>query len=121
MLPSGAWRTSATLSATCTGRRRRAFGVPVLMSGACLRGRAALIEGAEGRSLAGEAREERRRLPAFAMLAVECRHALVDLLQPDGVGVEHRAAPEAGEAVAGQVDDVDVRGAGREALFENLR
>ena len=49
------------------------------------------------------------------------RHAVVDLLQADAVGVEHRAAAPGREAVAGQVDDVDVGGAQREALLEDAR
>ena len=42
------------------------------------------------------------------MLFLELADAVVDLLQADRVGVEHRAAAEGGEAVAVDVHDVDI-------------
>src|SRR5687768_12125245 len=120
MLPSGACRTSAWLSAMLTGRTRRALGVPVLMSGAARLGGAALVESAERGALAREPFEQWGRGPARAVLAVERRHPLVHRVQAHRVGVEHRSAAEAGEAVAGEVDDVDVGGAQRVALVEDL-
>src|SRR6187455_1057129 len=104
MVPSGAWRTSATLSAILTGRTRRVAGVwldvPLLISGVSRRSRAALVPRAEGGALARQALEQRRRRPALAVLLVEGGHALVDLLQADRVGVEHRPAAVARKAVS---------------------
>src|SRR5690349_629088 len=121
MLPSARWRTSATLSAMWTARTRRA-GAPLLMSALGPGGRgAALVPRAEGGALAREALEQRRRRPPRAVLLVEGGHAFVHLLQADRVGVEHRPAAIAREAVAREVDDVDVGGAQRVAFFQDLR
>jgi len=46
---------------------------------------------------------------------------VVHLAQPDTIRVEHRTAPPAGEAVAVDVDDVDVRRAQRSAVLEHAR
>src|SRR5512135_1263371 len=69
----------------------------------------------------GELDQQRRGLPHLSLVALL---ELIDrgehLGQADGVGVEHRAAAVGGEAVAGQVDHVDVRGAQRDAFLEDV-
>src|SRR5689334_9547687 len=123
MLPSGAWRACTTLLATLTGRTRLVADVPgvaLLISGLGPRGGAALIPRPERGAFARQPLEQRRRLPSLAVLFVEGGHAVVHLLQADGVGVEHRPAAVAREPVAGEVDHVDVGGAQRVAFLEDL-
>src|SRR5688572_4443738 len=45
--------------------------------------------------------------------------ALVDLGQPDGVCIEHRAAAIRRKAVTGEIDDIDVGSTGGNAFFED--
>ena len=53
--------------------------------------------------------EQRRRRPAIAELAMERDDASCTIAEAGAIRVEHRAAAPGGEAVAIQVDDVDVR------------
>src|SRR5712692_11602126 len=71
-------------------------------------------------ALARELLQERRRAPEVAVRAVEALHIREHPIEPDRVGVEHRPAAPSREAVAGDVDDVDVGGAQRDALLEQL-
>src|ERR1700722_15655572 len=48
-----------------------------------------------------------------------CADTIVNVLQSDGVGVPHRASPIGGEAVAGDVDYVDVGGTKGVVFFED--
>src|SRR3984885_11430876 len=70
--------------------------------------------------LAYQTLEQPGRLPVHRpeQLAV-FEHAVMHGLQPDGVGVEHRAAAVARKAVSGGPDDVDVAGTQRHALLEH--
>src|SRR5207249_5404154 len=64
--------------------------------------------------------QQRRRLPELAVLALELADARVDLVQAHRIGIEHRAAAPSWETVAVHVDQVDVGGALRDALLEDL-
>src|SRR5690242_9634242 len=65
--------------------------------------------------------EQRRGRPQLAVLPLELANAIVDLLQAYGIGVPHRTATECREAVAVQVNNVDVHGAQSVALFKDAR
>src|SRR5215471_1714286 len=78
-----------------------------------------LIEVRELLSFFGELLEQRRRLPPIAMLFVELRDAVVNLLEADSIGIPHWPAAVRREAVAVDIDDVDIDGAQRVTLFEN--
>src|SRR5947209_20572929 len=83
-----------------------------------------LFESVERLAFRGERGEERRRLLESrigARIPREPVHRADDVVETDGVRVEHRSAAERREAVAGQVDDVDVGGALRDPLLEDLR
>ena len=67
------------------------------------------VQLAERAPVGGKLREQRRRTPALAVITMEPRHLLEDIRQPEPVGVEHRAAAPGREAVAVDVDHVDVR------------
>src|SRR6185503_14625684 len=63
----------------------------------------------EGLSFLGEAYQQWRRLPLRALVALlEFLDRGEHLVEPDGIGVEHRPAAVRREAVAGEVDHVDV-------------
>src|SRR4030095_5125157 len=71
-----------------------------------------------------EAREQWRRHPEVAVGARDrCEFAQParDVVQPQHVGVEHRPTAIARKAVAGEVDDVDVGCAQRNALLQDPR
>src|SRR6185295_18938938 len=72
-------------------------------------------------ALARQALQQRRRLPQLAVLLLEGADVVVHRRRPHRVRIEHGAAPMNREAVAIDVDDVDVRGAEREALLEDPR
>ncbi len=61
------------------------------------------------------------RLPEFAVLFVESFNAVEDFSQTNRVGVPHWPAAMGGEAVAVQVDDVDVARAEGVAFLKNAR
>src|ERR1051325_5918375 len=70
----------------------------------------------------GEFDEQRRGLPHRALVSLlELFDRGEHLLQAHGVGIEHRPAAVGREAVAGEVDHVDVGGAQRDAFVEDLR
>src|SRR6185436_16358134 len=61
--------------------------------------------------------EKGRRLPDGPLVSsLKLLDRIQDVLQADRVGIEHRPAAVGREAVAGQVDHVDVGGAQRDAL-----
>src|SRR5215470_6781490 len=68
----------------------------------------------------GDPREQRRRLPELAVLAVELAHGVVDPAGADGVRVIHRPAAPAREAEAVEPHHVDVARAQRDAFVEDL-
>src|SRR5690349_3817162 len=69
-----------------------------------------------------EFHEKRRRFPDGPLIAIgKGFDPAQDLVQPDGIRVEHRPAAVGREAVAGEVNHVDVRGAQRDAFLEDLR
>jgi hypothetical protein len=55
------------------------------------------------------------------MFGVQPLHRSTDRWQPDAVGHEHGATLRGREAVAGEVDHVDVAGAKRNAFFKQSR
>jgi hypothetical protein len=75
---------------------------------------------AEGRAGFGEAAQEGGGGPAFAVLLVPRLDLAVNLGDADAVGPVHQTAALAREAEAAQPHDVDVAGAVRLALFEDL-
>src|SRR5579884_782696 len=75
----------------------------------------------EALSLARQLLQERRRAPPEAMRLMEPLHIGIDLVETDRVGIEHRPAAPGGEAIAGEIDHVDIAGAERDAFLENLR
>src|SRR5262245_24663565 len=79
------------------------------------------IEIAEGRSVLRETDEQRRRRPSRAVLVVEAFDGGEHARQADAIGVEHRTATPGREPVAIHVDDVDVRGAGRQTFLQRAR
>src|SRR5207244_2242239 len=70
---------------------------------------------------AREALQQRRGRPLLAVCALELADAREHLAEADGVGPEHRAAAPGGEAVAVDIDHVDVGGALRDPLLEDAR
>src|SRR5579883_1410777 len=71
--------------------------------------------------LARELLEKWRGAPPEAMRLVEALHIGIDLVEADRVGIEHRPAAPGGEAIAGEIDHVDIAGAERDTFFEDLR
>src|SRR6266699_1644080 len=67
-----------------------------------------------------ELREQRRRLPDFAMDRMVALHRFVHVAQADGVGMKHWPAAIAREAVTIDVNDVDVGCPQRDTLFEEF-
>src|SRR5450755_1299450 len=63
--------------------------------------------------------EQRSRLPEFAVCAMKFADPVVDFLESDGIGIPHGAAAIGWEAVAVDVDDVDIHSAQGVSLFEN--
>src|SRR6185295_10924426 len=65
--------------------------------------------------------EQGRRLPLRALIAfLKLLDGMQNLVQADRVGVEHRPAAVGREAVAGEVDHVDVGGAQGDALLKDV-
>src|SRR3954466_15540411 len=79
------------------------------------------IDGGESLSLAREPFQQWSGCPVVAMLPLKFDHLVVDLLEPDRVGVPHGPAAIGGKAVAGDVDCVDVGGTLSDAFGENAR
>src|SRR5690554_5341587 len=71
-------------------------------------------------SFFGQFLEQRCRLPPGAQLLVEFADAGVDTIQTDRVSIEHRPALMGREAVAVDIDDVDIAGTLGNALFQDL-
>src|SRR5258708_37475871 len=65
--------------------------------------------------------QERRRSPPGALCLVVTHDIGVNLIEADGVGVEHRSAAIGGGAIARDVDDIDVARPGRDPLLEDFR
>ncbi len=96
---------------------------PVIQTSLSARSRItrALVMVGKALALGGEPLDQRGRLPD---IAIACRVEAPDLLQhlakPLALGPEHRAAAIDRVAIAVDIDDVDVRGAQRDALVEDL-
>src|SRR5207248_10736379 len=78
----------------------------------------------EGLAFGGKLREQRRRLPeaGIAMrIGSEAPHRALHVIESHRVGVEHRSAAIARKAVAGEIHDVDIGRAQRNAFVEKLR
>src|SRR5262245_32415700 len=65
--------------------------------------------------------QQRRWRPQSSVLLLELAYALVDRLQPNHVRVPHRAAAVRGEAVAVDINDVDVAGPKGDPFFQDAR
>src|SRR6516165_2627856 len=98
------WIVVVKIFLTCT----RKTATEQLRSSALL-----LVEVGELLAFLGELLEQRRGLPPVAVLLMEFRDAIVDRLQADRIGVPHGSAAVCREAVAVDVDDVDIHGAQR--------
>src|SRR5579883_2462513 len=92
----------------------------VLSSVECAGSALARREIGEALAFARELFQQRRRLPEEAMRLVESLHIGIDLVETDSVGIEHRSAAPSREAIAGEIDDVDVARSERDALLEDL-
>src|SRR5579864_831402 len=86
-------------------------------------GRRALLLIEIGKLLAffRQALQKRTRLPKLAVLLVEFFNAVMDFFQTDGVGIPHRPTAIGREAVAVQVNDVDIDCTKGIALLEDAR
>src|SRR5262245_31802946 len=72
-------------------------------------------------SFFGEFDEKRRRFPRRALIALlEALDRFQDFIEADRICIEHRPAAKRREAVAGEIDHVDVGGAQRDALVEDV-
>src|SRR5690348_9952958 len=80
-----------------------------------------LVEIREFLAFLRQALQERSRLPKFAMPRVKFLNALADLFQSNRVGIPHRPAAIGREAVAVEVNDVDIHRAQGDAFLENAR
>src|SRR4030095_16833399 len=78
-------------------------------------------EVAKALALPGQALEKRRGRPRLTVARMKCRHVGQHLLEPDLIGIEHRATAIAREAVAVEVGHVDIARAEGDALFEDTR
>src|SRR5712692_11280033 len=66
----------------------------------------------EGFPFGGQSGEQRRRLPEIRIAVRICGktlHPAHHAIKPNRVGIEHRPAAEPREAIAGEVNHVDVR------------
>src|ERR1700704_2693174 len=77
------------------------------------------VEFPERRACPGQPDQEWRRRPALAQVAVECLDPVENLREADLIGTAHRTASIGRKAVSGQVDDVDVGGAGGNPVLEH--
>src|SRR5687767_15076123 len=86
--------------------------------------RPAVPGSAELLAFGGQLGQQRRRLPELGVVARVLREALHGgghVVQADLAGVMHRAAAPDREAVAGEVDHVDVAGLAGNAVFQDVR
>src|SRR5262245_60445242 len=75
----------------------------------------------ESASFFGEFDEQRRGFPRCALISgLKLLNGSQNLVQSDSVGVEHRPAAVRREAVAGEVDHVDVGSAQRDSFLEDV-
>src|SRR5579863_4400341 len=94
------------------GVRELAATTASLMDAPASGGRAALgAPGGEAPAALGQILQQRRRSPQFSMRLFELTDAGVDIFQADAVRIPHGAAAISREAVAGNVNDVEVGGA----------
>src|SRR5947208_5172689 len=76
----------------------------------------------ESPSFLGKFDEQGRRLPLRALVALlKSPDRRSHVVQPDGLGVEHRPAAIRRKAIAGEIDHVDVGGAQRDPFFQDIR
>src|SRR5579872_1858857 len=80
-----------------------------------------LVELGEGFPRLRQAPQQRSRRPEFSVLLMEFANALIDLLQPDSIGMPHGAAAIGGKSITVEINNVDVDGTQRESFFENPR
>src|SRR5437016_3875681 len=109
-----ATRTKSVLEAenivTASSKQTRHLKVTLLLA----------VDG-ESLSLCVQLVEQRRGLPEFPVQLVKFKNAAVDILEVNGIRVPHWSAAMSGEAIAVDVDDVDVPGAQCVAFFEDAR
>src|ERR1700739_264269 len=80
-----------------------------------------LIKIGEALAFFGQTLEQRRGLPELSVLFMEFADAIVNFFQSDRVRIPHWAAAVRREAVAGEINDVDIDSAQRIAFFQNTR
>src|ERR1700691_46764 len=73
----------------------------------------------ESFAFGGKLREQGSRFPRIRLVALrKFAHGAQNVGQTHGVGVEQRAAAKVGKSISRQINDIDVRGAQRDALFQ---
>src|SRR5215469_17831766 len=72
-------------------------------------------------AMLGQMLQQGCRFPNLVMLFAKFADPLVDLLEANGIGVAHGASPISREAVAIDIDDVDVPRPQRVAFFQDAR
>src|SRR5712691_1451585 len=76
------------------------------------------VPGPEGLSFRGETHQQRGRRPALAVFRLELDNPVVDPLEAYRIGPKHRPSAIGREAVAGQINDVDIDSSQRRAVFQ---
>src|SRR5258708_39742512 len=79
------------------------------------------IEFSERFALPSELLQKRRGRPNFAVPLLEFTDSFIDCFQSNGVRIPHGTAAIGRESVPVQVNDIDIDGAQRIALFEDTR
>src|SRR5258708_436085 len=73
----------------------------------------------KGLTLFGQLLQQRRGLPSCTMLTVEFANTFVNPFQAHSVGMPHRTTTMGREAVAVNINNVDVGSAQRESFLQN--
>src|SRR5467141_1556082 len=79
------------------------------------------IEFSEGLALLGELLHQRSGGPHFAVLLLEFADSFINCFQTNGVRIQHGTTAISRETIAVEIDDIDVHGAQRIALYEDPR
>src|SRR5258707_12733950 len=79
------------------------------------------IEFSEGLALLGEVLQQRIGGPHFAVLLLEFADSFINCFQSNSVRMPHGTTAISRETIAVEIDDIDVHGAQRIALYEDPR
>src|SRR6266404_3646828 len=79
------------------------------------------IEFSERFALPSELHQKRRWRPDFAVLLLEFADSFINCFQTNGVRIPHGTTAISRETIAVEIDDIDVHGAQRIALYEDPR